>query len=83
MRTLKLAPGLLGYLGKALHGRRLVGTFHPAKPLRRLDVLLRRQRLRVIQCGGLDFDNPGQQVGVALEQTGTAIGTEIAERRAR
>jgi len=58
-----------------------VGELHILQPFGGLDMLMRRQRLGVIQRGGLDLDNPGKQLGVAIEEPGATIGTELTKCR--
>jgi hypothetical protein len=58
-----------------------MGVLHPAEPLGRLDLHGRRQRLGIVECRGLDVDDTGQHLGIAMEKAGAAIGAEAVHRR--
>ena len=56
---------------------------HPSKPLRRLDLLRRRECIGIVERRRLNVDNPRKNLRVPVEQPTTAVRAETAHNCSR
>ena len=73
----------LGLIREAREFRKQVCTGHPLDSVRCLDMALQREGRRIVQSGGLNIDNPGQHICIAIRDTRATARAETSDGRAR
>src|SRR3546814_19455743 len=78
MRRSSVSARTLVLARLTLETRPLVELFPPADALGGLDLPLRRDQLGVVERRGLDVDLAGKGLLVGVEESGAAVGAEMA-----